>query len=382
MRKIPSRGPDRQEEPLPLTQREAEAILEGLPTLREDAAARAELRSQLPPTDAPGLQLGFPIDYAPEDVRSHGLQEAHSHPLVSRGKLLPDDRYDPVRRVPAMDAWTWPELEMYTPSSFPVVVFDLDGPGSMARYAGAERAGLVAPASWVAERPESGGVHVVYTLKRPTLRGAAARRSPLYRRARIEEFYTAALKADTGYHGLLTHNPTHPRFVTRWGHTGGHTYAGLEAYIESNWRMPPAAARVTLAGRNCALFETGITFASQNRDDPAVDFEAILDLLVARNVGVGEAFAKPPLDWLEVRGIARSVSRYLDEWRAGRHHPRFLANQRRKGHLSGERRREATAERDAAILAAREAGLSLRAIAGIHGISRNAVHHVVNRGVP
>ena len=47
------------------------------------------------------LELDLGIDYAPKIVRDHGLQEAHTNPLVSakRGASF---------RVPASQAWVYP----------------------------------------------------------------------------------------------------------------------------------------------------------------------------------------------------------------------------------------------------------------------------------
>ena len=54
------------------------------------------------------------------EVREHGLQEIHSFPLVSRGKGFP------VSRKPARLAWRWPEIELRTPNSIPVLILDVD----------------------------------------------------------------------------------------------------------------------------------------------------------------------------------------------------------------------------------------------------------------
>ena len=91
-----------------------------------------------------------------------------------------------------------------------------------------------------------------------------------------------------------------------------------------------------------------------------------------------------PLLASEVRSIARSTARYaVENWRAdwrNRRLPQLQARRGRKGgQASGEARRQATADRDQAILEARVAGATLQSIADQFDISLKAVHHVVNR---
>ena len=73
-------------------------------------------------------QLTLPgIEFAPVQARRHGLCEFHTYPLVSPGK----DAAGVWRasfRVPAVQAWTFPELELGRPgNSIPALLFDLDG---------------------------------------------------------------------------------------------------------------------------------------------------------------------------------------------------------------------------------------------------------------
>ena len=45
------------------------------------------------------------LDFAPAQVRSHGLRDAHTHPQVARRK-------GESFRVPASQAWGYPSLEL------------------------------------------------------------------------------------------------------------------------------------------------------------------------------------------------------------------------------------------------------------------------------
>ena len=84
----------------------------GLSTLAEIAGG-AGLRSPQP------QQLGF--DFAPAQVRSHGLRDAHTYPLVA-------PRKGESFRVPASHAWGYPSLELRAGNSWPLMGFDCDVP--------------------------------------------------------------------------------------------------------------------------------------------------------------------------------------------------------------------------------------------------------------
>ena len=61
------------------------------------------------------------LDFAPATVRSHGLRDAHTYPLVARRKGA-------SFRVPASQAWGYPSLELRAGNSWPLMGFDCDVP--------------------------------------------------------------------------------------------------------------------------------------------------------------------------------------------------------------------------------------------------------------
>ena len=69
--------------------------------------------------------------------------------------------------------------------------------------------------------------------------------------------YAATLQADSGYTGVLTHNPmgaAHgPGFVTNWLHRDPYTLPQLAEVIPFGWRKPTVT--VTAIGRNCSMFD-------------------------------------------------------------------------------------------------------------------------------
>ena len=207
-------------------------------------------------------QLSLPIEYAPAKVRAYGLKAAHSWPLVSMGK----DRsraHSASFRVPVTEAWGFPEIELRAGNSWPSIVLDIDGRNALYRIVNAYETDKILPPNWMVTRKGSGGTHAVWNLARPVHRGEAARKGPLKSLARVSEFYADKLKADSGYCGVLSHNPmavAHGRgFVTNWLHREAYSLPQLGEVIPRGWRRPQVSR--TGIGRNCDLFQSLITWA-------------------------------------------------------------------------------------------------------------------------
>ena len=162
------------------------------------------------------------LDFAPAQVRSHGLRDAHTYPQVARRK-------GESFRVPASQAWGYPSLELRAGNSWPLMGFDCDVPEKVldalvSNHWGARsdaQPALPEP-NMIVQRRSNSHSHVSYFLAKPVHRGPTAREAPLRLFARISEFYRQALGADPGYNGVLTHNPMrsahrHGGFLTHWG---------------------------------------------------------------------------------------------------------------------------------------------------------------------
>ena len=325
--------------------------------------------------DSEPVQLPLPIEMAPTKVRAHGLRDAHSRPLVSRGK----DRggnFSGSWRVGPEEAWGYPQLELRAANTWPALILDCDGHEGTERLAGAILDGRVGPANWTVTRIASGGSHAVWCLDRPVLRGADARAKPMHAFGRVAEYYAEAVGADRGYGGVLTHNPmarAQPRGMrTTWGRRDPYSLAALAEPIPRGWRRPdPPASAI---GRNCAIFGALMRFAGHQENQLA-------DLAAA--AGALNRQLDDPLDAVELVGIVRSVERYRAGWIAQGAYYSVAEREewgRARGIRSGQVRRDRTAERDAAILEDRAAGLSQRAIAAKHGVSRGTVENVLRRG--
>ena len=339
-------------------------------------------RIQTPSRSDPGpVQLTLPgIEFAPGQVREHGLVEAHTWPLVSSGKV--QGVVQAAFRVHASVAWSFPSLELRSARAWPVVCLDCDGTGGYSRLMLAVQDRDIPCPNWVVYR-DTGGAHGVWCLERPVLRGESARARPLRLLTRATEYMAQKVEADAGYGQVLSHNPMVPvetqRLQTDWLRRQPYPLQELAEIVPFGWRRP--AVPSTGIGRNCSLFEAGMTWAGSpdNLNFP------VLPALMSINAEVARKHGKPPLDAGEVSGIARSVERYRAGWIAA---GRFYTEAERsawgqvRGIRSGQARRKRTEARDRSIVGDRIAGLSIRAIASKHGIGAMTVHDVLRRDAP
>ena len=322
-------------------------------------------------------QLKLPgIDFAPEKVRAHGLRDAHSYPLVSRGKSS-SGAHSASFRVPPVEAWRFPEIELRAGNSWPSLILDIDGSNALYRIVEAVDKFEILSPNWTVTRKESGGTHAVWNLERPVHRGESARKGPLKALAWVSEFYADALMADSGYCGVLSHNPMSkahgPGFVTNWLHEDAYSLPQLGEVIPMGWRRP-ALVRTEI-GRNCDLFHALMRWAGKPEN-------IVNDCLAAAHV-VNQSFDIPLAD-AEVAATARSVHKYRVGWiTKGKY---FTPTQRTlwgraRGIKSGAARRKLTEDRDKAIIQAVSEGRSLRDVGREYGLSYYAVWNIVNRQV-
>ena len=319
-------------------------------------------------------QLILPIEFAPPKVRAHGLRDAHSYPLVSRGKSG-SGAHSASFHVPPGEAWSFPEIELRAGNSWPCMILDIDGSNALYRIVEAvEKAEILSP-NWTVTRKGSGGTHAVWNLERPVYRGESARKGPLKSLARVSEFYADALQADSGYTATLSHNPMSaahgPAFVTNWLHRDAYALPELGEVIPFGWRRPIVSR--TGVGRNCDLFESLIRWAGrpENRTN---------DCLSAAHV-INQSF-DIPLPHAEVAATARSVHRYRARWIAKGQYftqaQRTLWGQAR-GIKSGAARRKLTEARDKAIIQAVSEGRTMRDVGTEHGLTGAAVYWILKR---
>ena len=292
-------------------------------------------------------QLG--LDFAPDKLRSHGLRDAHTYPLVSpdRGKVQRSFR------VHASQAWDYPRIELRAANSWPALTFDCDGNASIEKLiACATFGGNLPKPNVIVQRKASSNCHASWFLARPVHRGNGARVKPQWRFGRIAEFYQSELCSEPGYSGVLTLNPMyqahHGAFKTLWGCKHAYSLDELAEPIPKGWRRPVLAQ--TGVGRNVYLFLWLMKWAGS----PANIGLDVLAVARARNYG-----SPLPMGDSEVAGLAKSVERYRARWIA---EGRFYTEAERKawgrsmGLQSAVVRRAANAERDIRIIEGYAAG--------------------------
>ena len=320
----------------------------------------------------------FGIDAAPAKVRQHGLVEAHSFPLVSKGKQ--GGAHSGSFRVPAVEAWGFPEIELRAGNSWPSLILDLDSQDALQEHYRRTECESWPLGSWLVQRVSNGHTHLVYNLAVPVHRGELAREKPLRELARIAEFYTVALKADRGYTGIMTHNPLSkahgPGFKTLWLRRDPYSLGELARVIPFGWRKPTIG--VTAIGRNCSMFQALRRWAGkpENREND------VLAAAMSINEEIGRLHGRAPMDQSEVAAIARSVHGKRRQWIAKGNY--YSPEQktlwgRERGIKSGASRRKLTADRDRAIVQAVESGRSLRDVGREFGLTGAAVYWILKR---
>ena len=326
-------------------------------------------------------QLRLPIDDAPQKVRDHGLRDAHSRPLVSPGKRA--GGFGLSFRVEPWAAWLFPSLELRAANSYTCLILDLDGWGSYERAERAVRLTKVGALNWAVENRRTGGVHGVWTLANPVHRADMALAAPLKKYGRISEYYAAAVGADAGYTGVLTHNPMEAAqlagFQTHWLRREPYTLDELAEFVPFGWRRPKVSR--TAAGRNCDVFAHCMRWAGSPAN--------LASPVFGEAHRVNDGF-DVPLDAPEVAGIARSVERYRRRWiRQGRFwgpgnstYDHSSEAQAKRGRKSGLARRKRTEGRDAGIVQAVTGGQSQRQVARTFSLDHRRVARIIERDAP
>ena len=214
-------------------------------------------RTEQPPQPTQ-CKFQFARSCLPDEVRAHGLRDAHHRPLVGRRYRRRDADADRDRfwsgRVPPDRAWSFPYVEFArTGSSYPALVLDCDDEERLLE-GGLMRLPVPSWATWHGDR----GCHVVWCLADPVHRYPQASPRPLQALARVEAYYVLAAGADPAFVGVLADNPIRPDTgrETRWGALEPYSLAEL---AES--RSRPAGA---VLGPLWARWGATVTF-SQGR---------------------------------------------------------------------------------------------------------------------
>lgn len=249
------------------------------------------------------------------------------------------------------------------------MVFDVDQPGA----ADAWKDGNLPPPNIAVINRANGHAHLFYGLEVPLCTSELAHAAPLRFAAAVESAYLKALRADTGYAGLIAKNPLHPDWLTLWLAPALYTLGELSEYVELPKRLPKRA-EVTGLGRNCTLFETLRKWAYANvREYRAGDFPAWASAVLAESEQCNSQFAQP-LTFGEVKATAKSVAKWV--WRhftpsgIAESDERFKARQAARGRKGGQAKGKPLREMGIYLL---QKGASVEQIMQDCGVSRATV---------
>ena len=164
--------------------------------------------------------LPFPIDFAPLELREHGLREAHSAPFVAIRRA--DDSVCCLgRRAPA-EAWAddaYPLIEWARSGrAYASMILDCDSDQAVSVVF--DSLGCLGPLpqpNVVVVRRKSGHAQAAWTLDTPVGRGRHMRRKPIRWLARISEYFHWRTGADSGFRGVLSSQPLRSDYRAHWG---------------------------------------------------------------------------------------------------------------------------------------------------------------------
>ena len=246
-----------------------------------------------------------------------------------------------------------------------VLVFDIDRP--FASFAWEEN-NLPEP-NFAVVNPANGHAHLVYNLAIPVLVSSAhARDSPVRFLAAIQQAYTAALRADRGYSGLIMKNPIHCDWhLVPFDLSGAYDLNELAEYVDLG---VPAEndededEEIFGLRRNCRVFDHLRTLAYTK----IREFYHVRTAFVAYQAWVYSEAAKinlskfphKPLAPQETAAIARSIARWTWQFLTPEG---FSEYQRRAAAKTNANKRIKRSAKQETARDLRRQGLTVRAIA-------------------
>ena len=170
----------------------------------------------------------------------------------------------------------------------------------------------------------------------------------------------------------LIHDLSLPLFDVS-AHTEG-APASVPDRPAEGWRYAPATSTMAARhDRHNALCENMLVALGRSASMRG-QLGAILSMSRRYNAALPE-----PLPDAEIVRVSRYFAKYSADWEYRPHTAQFLARQQRKGFASGVARREATAERNAAIRAARAEGVTLADLAKLYGLAPRHIRRIAPR---
>ena len=253
------------------------------------------------------------------------------------------------------------------------IVFDLDYSASLVEIL-YSKTGIPLP-NLIIENKENGRSHAVYQLKTPVFKTDASRQKPIIYLNAIHRTLQHVLDADANYSGLICKNPLNDRWRTNTLRHTPYSLDELANKLEIDWKQiskPIKQDEAVGLGRNCYIFHKArhwsyVAIRKHRGATYNTWLQSVLDHCLKLNEGITD-----PLGYNEVRGIAKSISRYC--WKRDPHcYQEFIDRQTRKGQLGGKAKGKAYNAKRTQAVQLKEQGLNNSQIAKQLGVARYTI---------
>lgn len=187
--------------------------------------------------------------------------------------------------------------------------------------------------NFVAETPNSGRLHAFFELKTPIYTTDASRQKPIMLANAVYLRLQQLFGADVGYSGLISKNPIHEQWRTYSLRKKPYTLTELSSKLDIDWqeaKKPPKQHEAIGLGRNCYIFHTARFWAYKAvREYRGKTYNNWLQVVIDHCLKLNEGITEP-MQYNEIKGIAKSISRYC--WKKDAYHyQEFIDRQSRKG---------------------------------------------------
>ena len=253
------------------------------------------------------------------------------------------------------------------------IVFDLDYSASLVEIL-YSKTGIPLP-NLIVENKENGRSHAIYYLKTPVFKTDASRQKPIIYLNAIQRTLQHVLDADVNYTGLICKNPLNDRWRTNTLRHTPYSLDELANKLEIDWKQiskPIKQEEAVGLGRNCYIFHKARHWAYCSiRKHRGKTYGAWLQSVLDHCLKLNESITDP-LGYNEVRGIAKSISRYC--WKRDPHcYAMFIERQTLKGRKGGKAKGEAYSFKREQAVRYKASGMSYTEIADKLNVSRRSV---------
>ena len=189
--------------------------------------------------------------------------------------------------------------------------------------------------NFVAENPQNGRLHAFFELKTPIYTTDASRQKPIMLANAVYLRLRELFNADVGYSGLISKNPMHEQWRTYSIRKKPYSLNELSSKLDISWQDAKKAPKQDEAvglGRNCYIFHTArhwayVEIRKYRGKTYNVWLQGVIDHCLKLNEGMTE-----PMEYNEIKGIAKSISRYC--WKKDAYcYQEFIARQSYKAKL-------------------------------------------------